>query len=83
MMTINYTNPHMVKPETFRELFPTAKYHHTAKYPAYCSVKDESPFYEYSGRYGTGFVRFRPLNDPGASRRLCYIEYWIYERKSE
>lgn len=72
-------------PEEFATVYPSAKLHHTAKHPMYCSVNDSSPYYRYSGRFGTGFVRLRPLPLPErlVCPCLCLVEYWIIEKKGK
>lgn len=80
MKMINFSDCVHLTPTEFAAVYPSAKLHHTAKHPMYCSKKDNSPYFKYHGRFGTGFVRLRPLNDPDASPRLCLIEYWIIKK---
>lgn len=50
---------------------------YSARYRAYISRKSNGVVEQYRGRFGTGYVHYRPAFD---STTYCFIDYYIFNK---
>ena len=52
-------------------------FHHSARYRAYISRKSNGIVEPYRGRFGAGYVHYRPAFD---STTYCFVDYYIFNK---